>query len=739
MKKVKLALFLMMVTVLLVSAFVPLTNPMTNDKLVYPTSSTRVLSYVSHDYFYIVNDTDLAAVAAVESWEGDGSPETPFLIQGYEINPMMEDIHIENTRLYFKILDCNITGALGGIFLGNVTNGVIQNCLFSENGYGVFLRNVTDIDVIECNFVVPSWGSRAVYMDTAIDCSIQSCVMQGATGTDAGIFGEFCDGITIYNTTIFEFDNHGIFFGGSYDIDILGNTIYWNEGLGVGPTCGIYLIESELANIEGNNITENVDNGITISGTDNVTIRGNHIVDNWIHGVYVEFSDYCIIQENFIEGHGDGIIEVGPACGISTFFADYCQIIGNEFWFNALNSITLGYSNDCYIFNNYMNHSFSHGIAVYMSHNATVEENEIYNSYGYEAGPACGIFVEWSNDTSLIDNTIGFNSENGITISSSHEGELIGNAIFDSEFDGLYMADATGWDISYNVIYDNGGPGIVMDDVTYDNYIYYNDIGWSGEYLVANNWDGNYWNKSGVGNWYSDYNGTGTYTIPGAPSEIDYYPSMSLYLGVTTPSEYEAGTTGNTVVWAASALNPGTYELLIDGESQGHETWDGNAVAADVDGLPVGVYNVTIIVYHVSGHWLVNQSILTVVDTEGPTWTVTPQDQTLEYNEALSYQLQASDPSGIDSWAVNNTVNFAISSTGLLTNATTLEPGIYYVEVTVTDVYSNSVTVTIMITVTEPEPVGPPIDPTVLMLIVGGAGGLIVIILVVFMFKKKSG
>jgi hypothetical protein len=274
-----------------------------------------------------------------------------------------------------------------------------------------------------------------------------------------------------------------------------------------------------------------------------------------------------------------------------------------------------------------------------------------------------------------------------------------------------------------------------MDVPTQDNILYYKDIGWSGEFLVVDEGFGNFWNYTGVGNWYSDYSGTGTYTISGASAEIDYYPSMSLYCGVTSPSEYEVGTTGNTMTWNSSALNPGTYELLIDGVSQGHVTWDGGTISAGVDGLPVGVYNVTLVVYHVSGHWLANQSILTVVDTAAPTWTVTPTNQILDYDEPLSYQLQASDPSGIASWIVNDTANFAISTSGLLTNATTLAPGIYYLEITVTDEYSHSVTVTITITVNEPSV---PYDPTTLMFAVGGVGAAVVIILLVVVLKKKS-
>jgi len=735
LKKGKLVLAIMIATALLVSMWVPTTNPMTSSELVHETSSTSVVSYVPHGYISINGDDDFNETAYDEGWAGDGSSEDPFIIEGYEIVHSEGLIHIRDTRYHFEIRDCNLTDGGDGVYLNNVTNGLIENCLIVDVYYGVRMINVTGIDIVGCDIFVDEVNGRSgVYMEEAIDCSVSSCVMEGVSGSEAGIYGEECDGITLFNNTVFDFDNHGIFVLFSDEIDILNNTVYGNEGEPMEP-CGIDVIVCPLVDIIGNNVTANYVNGISVQGSDNATVLQNHIMDNYGHGVFVELSDYCVIQDNYIYGNGDGLIEEGPACGVFTVWSDYCQIIDNEFWWNALNSITLGYSEHAYVFNNYMNHSFVHGVEVYMSHNASVLANEIYNSYGNEEGPACGILMQWSNDTQILDNILDHNSENGITIVNSHIGELHANRISDSEYYGIHMIAATEWYISHNIIYDNGGPGILLDE-TLDNYLWYNDIGWSGEFLVVDNGD-NQWNYAGAGNWYSDYNGTSVYNITGAGSAVDFDPSMSLYLGTTTPFEYEAGTVGNTMTWDASALNPGGYELLIDGATQGHETWDGTAIAADVDGLPVGVYNVTLIVYHISGHWLANQSILTVVDIEAPTWTVTPADQVLDYNVALSYQLEASDPSGIDSWAVNDTAQFAISASGLVTNATTLEPGVYYLEVTVTDTESNSVTVTIMITVNALVPPTPPLDPA-MILAIGGVGAGVIIILLVVVLKKKG-
>jgi hypothetical protein len=58
--------------------------------------------------------------------------------------------------------------------------------------------------------------------------------------------------------------------------------------------------------------------------------------------------------------------------------------------------------------------------------------------------------------------------------------------------------------------------------------------------------------------------------------------------------------------------------------------------------------------------------------------------------ELFSYRVPASDASDIGGYAVNDTVNFAIDSTGLITNATPLIAGLYGLNVSVWDVHDNS-------------------------------------------------
>ncbi len=132
-----------------------------------------------------------------------------------------------------------------------------------------------------------------------------------------------------------------------------------------------------------------------------------------------------------------------------------------------------------------------------------------------------------------------------------------------------------------------------------------------------------------------------------------------------------------------------------------HFTINGNGVIMNAVSLSVGVYGLQVWVNDT--HNLIQSAIFSLIaqDTIAPSWEVIPTDQTLQYGEALDYQLTATDLSGIDHWVISDTTHFAISSTGRLTNTMTLNPGTYILNIAVYDPYGNYCNVTITITVQE--------------------------------------
>ena len=79
----------------------------------------------------------------------------------------------------------------------------------------------------------------------------------------------------------------------------------------------------------------------------------------------------------------------------------------------------------------------------------------------------------------------------------------------------------------------------------------------------------------------------------------------------------------------------------------------------------------------------------TLQDTTIPTWDEVPIDQTVEFGDNLSYDLNASDISGIDYWWINDTIYFGKTDSGLIINIVELSIGEYHLEVRAFDPYGN--------------------------------------------------
>jgi hypothetical protein len=77
------------------------------------------------------------------------------------------------------------------------------------------------------------------------------------------------------------------------------------------------------------------------------------------------------------------------------------------------------------------------------------------------------------------------------------------------------------------------------------------------------------------------------------------------------------------------------------------------------------------------------------IDVDAPIWDQLPEDQVAEYGQSFWYDLNASDPSNIDNWWLNDTTHFAIDLNGIITNVTPLAIGIYSLQVFVNDSYGN--------------------------------------------------
>lgn len=161
------------------------------------------------------------------------------------------------------------------------------------------------------------------------------------------------------------------------------------------------------------------------------------------------------------------------------------------------------------------------------------------------------------------------------------------------------------------------------------------------------------------------------------------------------------------------------YDLNASDET-GLSTWRLNVTTAfsiNAEGvvttelqLLVGSYPIEVSVCDSHGNWLYGTFAVIVEDTKAPEWLVVPQNLILEYGEGLDCMLYATDVSGIKSWAVNDTDHFDISSSGHLTSIVALDPGNYWLQVSVNDTYDNQLVTVFSVTVSSEDETPPTWD-----------------------------
>ncbi len=157
--------------------------------------------------------------------------------------------------------------------------------------------------------------------------------------------------------------------------------------------------------------------------------------------------------------------------------------------------------------------------------------------------------------------------------------------------------------------------------------------------------------------------------------------------------------------------------------------------------LQVGEYGLEVRIYDFYDNYCAATITIVVEDTTPPGWLVQPVDKTLSYGVSLDYHLEAFDLSGVVLWLINDTVHFAISSSGHLTNATTLSSGRYGVTVTASDPYGNTLTgvfaIRVSVTTTETT-TGTPTGTDMSLAALALSAGVVAVVVVIVVLLRRS-
>ena len=287
----------------------------------------------------IDGDAEFAAMAEAQGWLGDGSSDYPYVIEGLEINRSGEEgycISIENTRVYFIIRDCILTGAkdpnlyplASGIHLNNVRNGYLIDNICSENWNGISIyhsRSITVADNI-CNsnnrygiYILYS-EANAVIDNTCNSNSIHGIFLQ-----------EFCDGNLLARNTCNENSQSGIQLTSSSQRNIIDENTCNHNGHD-----GIYINDCQNNILSNNDCSYNSNGhsdergGISLSSCEGHTVVNNTCNSNSECGIYIISGADHVLYNNTCNSNG--------LHGIHGF-------LGFSFW--VLDNNTCSYNSQC--------------------------------------------------------------------------------------------------------------------------------------------------------------------------------------------------------------------------------------------------------------------------------------------------------------------------------------------------------------------------------------------------------
>lgn len=468
--------------------------------------------------------------------------------------------------------------------------------------------------------------------------------------------------------------------------------------------------------------------------------------------------------------------------GFSLTGSDFSTIQNNTMFGNASHSCYMAlilYSCDNgTIANNTIIGSWDYGIYGVNNHNNTISNNI------YIFGGGFGIWLWTSSQNLFFNNTCKYNSQGIYIDESSHYNRILNNSLIENGY-GMWLEDCSFFTIANNTVRDSTYNGIQLNagtnstltdnEVWYSvqrgiilgagsefNTLYRNFLGWNGENAddrgSNNSWD----DGVGTGNFWSDYKGTPNYTIQGEAGSVDHYPMKADTTSPTINSlndrAIQYGYTGYSITWSTYDEHQDLYEVYRDGDLIESDFWYRSSIEVDIDGLEMGEYNYTIIVYDTCWNTATDTVIVTVHDTVDPV-----------IDDAYDFQYEIGATGYDIHWRITevNPESFVVYRNGTTIDSGSwdgsdiwisvdgLDIGTYNFTLVVYDTSSNSASSTVIVTVLPVDTTSPTTSTTdttsptttpngteqfpivMVISIVGGVCGIIALIIVLIVIKKR--
>ncbi|MFX0208549.1 MAG: NosD domain-containing protein, partial [Candidatus Hodarchaeota archaeon] len=195
------------------------------------------------------------------------------------------------------------------------------------------------------------------------------------------------------------------------------------------------------------------------------------------------------------------------------------------------------------------------------------------------------IFLEYSNNTIILNNKIYDCSGSGISLSDANNITIFGNSFYNSSNYGIFLTKSTNDTVIWTNTFQNNNLSNAFDNSTGTNF----------------------WDNGTHGNWWDDYTGVDPeqdgigntpYNISGGVGAQDRYPLMEIFVVITTTPTSLNGTQGIPFFFDFNVTAP--YSEILTWSLAGNCTsWlTINGSTGKISGIPgynsIGTWNVTV-------------------------------------------------------------------------------------------------------------------------------------------------
>ncbi|MBA7516734.1 hypothetical protein ES705_08782 [subsurface metagenome] len=404
---------------------------------------------------------------------GTGTPGDPYLIKELRIVTAADRaIDVVGVTVSFTIEDCYLDANFYGIRVDAESAGqviVINNTIVGNTREGLYILRPDGVQIRNNTFSGNGlMDIRMSFSDSTIIANNTFISSERAIAADNNLF------LTIENNT---FTETGIYIFNEY-YDYAGHTI--RNNFVNGKPLGYYTDISDVT-IAGGGYGQ-----LIIANSDNVTIRDHHI-DHASIGILCQVLTNSLITNN--------TLEYNKYAGLFLRWCSNLIVDSNDFSYSSLGT----------------------GIYNSVSSHVVFSNNQIHDNYDGAYNINC-------NNITYFNNTLENMASYGLRMQSNQEATILNNTLINAGR-AILLWSFQECNVTYNLIKDCGGEGINIDygseyNVIHHNFFINNNGG--TDQAFSNDVNNLFYDiETSVGNYWSDYSGTGDYLIGGSAGLTD--------------------------------------------------------------------------------------------------------------------------------------------------------------------------------------------------------------------------